>query len=225
MKNPRTLKSTLAAATIVAAGLAGAATPAHAAELPTIVVDCGSTITILGAVGDTVTLDFSPCAQYDGALGSLALPGSPVTGFMDVAAISGTPVPPGTFQPGWQIPFGSPYALFQPITVMILGVNVEQSALSVGAPMGYYTVGNTSALIVYGGPAPSSGIAPVVQGLPMPASGSCADVRDADYAWGTGLTGGWTKAWELWVDPAGGKGGWACTRALMHSGSVWTIRA
>jgi hypothetical protein len=28
----------------------------------------------------------------------------------------------------------------------------------------------------------------------MPESGSCADVKDADVAYGTGLTGGWTKA-------------------------------
>ena len=39
----------------------------------------------------------------------------------------------------------------------------------------------------------------VSQALPMPASRDCADVVDADYAWGTGFTGGWRRGWEPWV--------------------------
>ncbi len=65
------------------------------------------------------------------------------------------------------------------------------------------------------------------QGLPMPASGNCADVKDADYAWGTGLTGGWTKGWEPWVNasaPEGHRGGWACIRTLVNrGGEAWFI--
>lgn len=65
------------------------------------------------------------------------------------------------------------------------------------------------------------------QGLPMPASGDCADVQDAAYAWGTGLKGGWTKAWEPWVNasaPEGQRGGWACTRTLVNRGGfTWVI--
>lgn len=67
--------------------------------------------------------------------------------------------------------------------------------------------------------------APLYQGLPLPASGSCADVKDADYAWGTGLTGGWVKAWEPWVASADGKGGWACTRTLVFTGEDWAVQA
>ena len=65
------------------------------------------------------------------------------------------------------------------------------------------------------------------QGLPMPSSGNCADVKDADYAWGTGLTGGWTKGWEPWVNasaPEGHRGGWACIRTLVNrGGNTWLI--
>jgi hypothetical protein len=60
----------------------------------------------------------------------------------------------------------------------------------------------------------------VYQGLPMPASDSCADVKDADYAWGTGLTGGWQKSWQPWVSS---KGGWACIRAFVNTGGRWAF--
>ena len=69
----------------------------------------------------------------------------------------------------------------------------------------------------------------VSQALPLPSTGSCTDVQDADYAYGTGLTGGWTKAWEPWVnttlDADGNRiGGWACTRTLINKGGQnWMI--
>ena len=65
----------------------------------------------------------------------------------------------------------------------------------------------------------------VSQALPMPASRDCADVVDADYAWGTGLTGGWKRGWESWEasDPGVG-GGWACTRSLVNTGgNTWRL--
>lgn len=61
----------------------------------------------------------------------------------------------------------------------------------------------------------------VRQALPMPASGQCADVVDSDFAWGTGLNGGWVKGWEPWVtysDPTIPRGGWACVRSLVNTG-------
>lgn len=65
------------------------------------------------------------------------------------------------------------------------------------------------------------------QGLPMPATGSCADVQDADYAWGTGLTGGWQKSWQPWVRSAGSSeptGGWACIRTMTTIGKdTWVL--
>lgn len=62
----------------------------------------------------------------------------------------------------------------------------------------------------------------VRQALPMPASGDCLDVADADVSWGTGLQGGWVRGWEPWVGKPG-IGGWACVRTLVHRGVMWTI--
>jgi len=66
----------------------------------------------------------------------------------------------------------------------------------------------------------------VHQALPMPSSGSCADVADADVAYGTGIHGGWQKGWEPWAVTAnvGVHGGWACIRALVKQGSQdWRV--
>ena len=73
-------------------------------------------------------------------------------------------------------------------------------------------------------PAPSTATTAVYQGLPVPASGSCADIQDADYSWGTGMTGGWRKGWEPWAGSADtGLGSWACIRTLVYSGNTWSI--
>lgn len=71
-----------------------------------------------------------------------------------------------------------------------------------------------------GSAAAETGPAPVHQALPVPVSGSCADIEDAALAWGTGLTGGWRKSWEPWVSA---NGGWACSRTLVNTGSTWAI--
>lgn len=65
----------------------------------------------------------------------------------------------------------------------------------------------------------------VRQALPMPSTGACTDVQDADYAWGTGLRGGWQRGWEPWVVNAdGSRGGWACLRVLVNRGANdWVI--
>lgn len=64
------------------------------------------------------------------------------------------------------------------------------------------------------------------QSLPMPSSGDCSAIDDAAYAYGTGLHGGWQKAWEFWVkSPTPGvAGGWACSRALINTGGqIWRV--
>jgi hypothetical protein len=65
------------------------------------------------------------------------------------------------------------------------------------------------------------------QALPMPDSGSCSDItaeQNAFAAYGTGVTGGWVKGWEPWVNS--GHGGWACRRVLTNTGgNFWTVRA
>ena len=56
------------------------------------------------------------------------------------------------------------------------------------------------------------------QGLPMPTSGNCADItNDSVYAYGTGLTGGWTKQWGDWAHA------WVCARTLTYDGGRWIV--
>lgn len=72
-----------------------------------------------------------------------------------------------------------------------------------------------------GGAATPDDLTIVRQSLPMPESGTCADVRDQGWDWGTGLSGGWQQAWEPWV---GSGGGWACSRAMAkRGGAPWAI--
>lgn len=64
------------------------------------------------------------------------------------------------------------------------------------------------------------------QAVPLPSSGLCADVADAPYAYGTGLTGGWQRGWEPWIDSGREDvlGGWACIRALVNKGGqAWSV--
>jgi len=75
------------------------------------------------------------------------------------------------------------------------------------------------------------------QGLPMPASGNCADLKgtalDTVAAWGTGLSGHWVQSWEPWGGPIYAPGvrttpvntsdftehwGWACIRTIANYG-------
>lgn len=70
--------------------------------------------------------------------------------------------------------------------------------------------------------AASAGWTVVRQGLGLPATGNCADVADSPFAWGTGLSGGWTRAWQEWI--GSGTGGWGCSRVLVNRGGhSWVI--
>jgi hypothetical protein len=102
---------------------------------------------------------------------------------------------------------------------------VGSSTLPSGAAFVSTTNVEASSAVFTAMSAPDGSPTAVPQGLPMPSSGLCADVKDAAFAWGTGLTGGWTKAWEPWVNPDGGKGGWACTRTLVYVDGSWAIQA
>jgi len=64
---------------------------------------------------------------------------------------------------------------------------------------------------------------PVLQQLPIPASGSCADIDDSEYNWGGAGTGGWAKSWAQWGNA--GAGGAICTRTLIYNPSfgIWVI--
>lgn len=71
---------------------------------------------------------------------------------------------------------------------------------------------------------PRSAPASHLQGVGLPASGSCDAVDDADLGWGTGLSGGWTPSWGAWLNS--GAGGAACTRTLTYDlgRDRWVIR-
>jgi len=64
------------------------------------------------------------------------------------------------------------------------------------------------------------------QALPLPASGFCSDItaeQNTFAAYNTGVTGGWVKGWEPWVnknlDVMGERiGGFACWRNLVNTG-------
>lgn len=58
---------------------------------------------------------------------------------------------------------------------------------------------------------------PILQQVPAPASGSCADLADADHAMGTGLTGGWGLSWAEWAN------GPVCTRTLAYADGAWHL--
>jgi len=69
----------------------------------------------------------------------------------------------------------------------------------------------------------------IFQGLPLSATGTCDGLDDKVVAYGTGLTGGWQRGWEPWVNTTIGAdgqriGGWACIRTLINKGgSTWMI--
>ena len=69
----------------------------------------------------------------------------------------------------------------------------------------------------------------IPQGLPLSATGTCDALDDKAFAYGTGLTGGWQRSWEPWVNTTLGAngqriGGWACIRTLINKGgSTWMI--
>jgi hypothetical protein len=69
-------------------------------------------------------------------------------------------------------------------------------------------------------PVSSNAMGPLVQQVPMPVSDTCSEVDDEQFAWGTGLRGGWSKSWAQWANDE--LGGPVCTRTLVYSGS-WRI--
>lgn len=64
---------------------------------------------------------------------------------------------------------------------------------------------------------------PVLQQVPVPASGSCADVDDSPYNWGGAVSGGWGQSWAQWADA--GAGGPICTRTLIYNATfgIWVV--
>lgn len=133
------------------------------------------------------------------------------------------------------------YAYFQSprpssVTVRLMATNALTSPLTPGTTIAGFDNDMdpnwpTSGIIIpiiYGGASQASATDPntawtvIRQSLPLPSDGTCTTVDDSDYAWGSGLTGGWVKSWEPWVN--GGEGGWACNRTLVNKGGLtWGI--
>lgn len=64
---------------------------------------------------------------------------------------------------------------------------------------------------------------PVLQQLPMPASGACSDIDDSSYDWGGASSGGWGESWAQWANA--GLGGRVCTRTLIYNSTfgIWVV--
>jgi hypothetical protein len=65
----------------------------------------------------------------------------------------------------------------------------------------------------------------VLQQLPMPASGSCADVAaPTTLNWSGVPSGSWTRQWAAWINPP--QGGVVCSRTLFYNNSTrrWAVR-
>ena len=60
-----------------------------------------------------------------------------------------------------------------------------------------------------------------LQQVPLPESGNCGAVDDAEFAWDTGLSGGWKPSWAQWANS--GRGGPICTRTLVGNGNTWVL--
>jgi hypothetical protein len=68
------------------------------------------------------------------------------------------------------------------------------------------------------------------QSIPVSSTGLCTGIDDATSAYGSGITGGWVRSWEPWVNTTIGAngqriGGWACTRTLVNQGGQWWVIA
>ncbi len=177
---------------LVGGGLLSAS-PAFAANVGTYSVNCASTISstqfIDAAVGDTVTITNTGSGPCD-----VSVYGATSSGTVGAGGLAAGDTDTFTFTD-----VGVDFA--------IVADNLYPSYSST---YGIALVATVSADV-----APTVSAAEYLQQLPVPASGSCADVKDADYAWNTGVTGGWSKAWGDWNH------NWVCSRVLTNAGGTW----
>lgn len=201
----------------VCGGIASA--PSASATGVTLSVTCtGSTkpasVTITPGlvVGDTVTITQAGCGfmgvNFDGSIGSPQFLLTPTSGVTGASLIN-----------------GYVYTLDGSGTVALTVVR--------SIPQGSFVVdfGTTSGLVngplVLQGAVPVSELtqapADILQQTAVPASGSCADVVDAAFRYGTTVSGGWRKSWAHWIHA--GNGGDVCTRTLTYSTSqsAWVV--
>ena len=106
------------------------------------------------------------------------------------AGSAGTLLAPGSLPTGW--------ILYSPPPAGLGRVSFSVTPVESGAA---------------GGTAPED----LVQQVPVPASGRCVDVKDADLTWQTGLTGGWQLAWGDWAQRV------VCSRTFHFGPNGWEI--
>ena len=117
------------------------------------------------------------------------------------------------------------------VTTALLGTNIRSGSLVVGGTIALISGdGLTYYRVILGAPTnEGSGQVPMapMQGLPLPASGSCADVDESVMTWGRQVVGGWSKSWQSWAvsdDPTVPRWqGFACIRNIHWTPSGWVL--
>lgn len=165
-------------------------------------------------VGDTLTVTYTGCGfmgvNFDGTIGSPEFLLTPTSGVTGASLIN-----------------GYVYTLDASGTVVLtVARSISEGALIVDFGT---TSGLTNGPLVLQGAVPVSdplqSPADILQQTSVPASGSCGDVRDAGFRYGTSVNGGWSLSWANWINP--GAGAAVCTRTLTYSNShgTWVVAA
>lgn len=183
------------------------ASPASAAALSDTVACGGTTMRVPTstplAAGDTYTINFTGCQEIDVVSPSL----TPTSGATRVGVTT-----------RWTLTGSS----------VVFSVD---STPNPGLLVIIYKLADGGNIIMIDQPASASpqaetaqtGPADVIQQTGVPASGNCTNVVDAEFAYGTKVSGGWGKSWARWINA--GAGGAVCTRTLTYNSSLaaWVI--
>lgn len=119
--------------------------------------------------------------------------------------------------------------------VIALNSVVDGASGDVGIGMYSYTINASGAMTIGGAlltivvpeippepdptpAAPVSGPVAMLQQLPLPASGDCADVDSRRALWAQGVAMPWTRNWAEWSDPV--YSGWVCERWVYSDGTA-----
>lgn len=192
--NVRRRTSIFASALVLTSMVGALAAPvASAASRGTITVNCSSgpwgTTSMTGSVGDTFVVTNSGSSTSNCLLSQTN------------AILGGVTTP---LTPGSSIT----------VTMSLAGTTV----LSIGTGGSNFVNVNVTVSAAPTPPAePATAAVWHLQQVPLPASGSCIDVQDSALAWGTDVTGGWTRAWGDWANA------WVCSRALTDAGGTWHV--
>ena len=198
--------------------LAAATGPASAATV-NVTIDCLGPVSVSANPGDQIVLEMtSDCPAYgvDGHFGGFvkSLP-TWGFGFLDLDSAANYDVDHSQLW-FWQVQ--SDGSGTTTATTTLLASN-SVADLSTGETIGYAGIsGLTEFYITYAGTRaaeaePDLGLPDVLQQLPMPATGSCADMGPEAALWAVDSPGGWSRSWAEWAN------GPVCTRTLHYDTS------